>query len=347
MSDPSAKTSAKTSAKMAPLLYVLLGCSLTLNAVLLLNGRSPGTPEQPVAAQGEEAGAPAVAQQPGAAADTVASAPVHAAGEVAPEEGWLALGGKVEHSLARTFQQLAAQDGDALASVFSRLFVWDVDMRRDLQSGDAVAVVWRMGSDGFPEVAAGSLRAGKQGRTLAAYRWQAPGDPYPSYWYLDGTEVPHRLKESPLAQYEQITSLLKDRPTHRGMDFKVPVGTEVMSPRAGVVTRANWNWAANGNCIEIRYDDGVLAKFLHLNENRVAVGDRVSAGQVIALSGNTGRSTAPHLHYQIDRGDKALDPIDYHGSLRRQLDEAQIAALRRDVADIERTLGDAAYSATN
>lgn len=342
MPDPSAKTSS--------LLYVLLGCSLTLNAVLLLNGRStdaPVAPQQPVAVQGDSAGVPAGAQQPGAAADAVASAPANVTSDVSAEEGWMTLGGRVEHSLARTFQRLAAKDGDALASVFSRLFVWDVDMRRHLQSGDAVALVWRMGSDGFPEVAAGSLRVGKQGRTLAAYRWQAPGDAYPSYWYLDGTEVPHRLKESPLAQYEQITSLLKDRPTHRGMDFKVPVGTEVMSPRAGVVTRSNWNWAANGNCIEIRYADGVLAKFLHLNENRVDVGDRVSAGQVIALSGNTGRSTAPHLHYQLDQGDKTLDPIDYHGSLRRQLDEAQIAALRRDVADIERKLGDAAYAAAN
>jgi murein DD-endopeptidase MepM/ murein hydrolase activator NlpD len=346
MPDPSAKTSAK----IAPLLYVLLGCSLTLNAVFLFSGSSteaPSAPEQSVETERDASGAPAVAQQPEAAADALASAPVPAAGAVDPEGGWVTLAGKVEHSLARTFQQLAAKDGDALSSVFARLFVWDVDMRSDLQSGDAVAVVWRIGSDGFPEVAAGSLRAGKLGRTLAAYRWQAPGDTYPSYWYLDGTEVPHRLKESPLAQYEQITSLLKDRPTHRGMDFKVPVGTEVMSPRAGVVTRANWNWAANGNGIEIRFDDGVLAKFLHLNENRVAVGDRVSAGQVIALSGNTGRSTAPHLHYQLDRGEKALDPIDYHGSLRRQLDEAQIAALQRDVADIERTLGDAAYSATN
>lgn len=342
MPDPSAKKSS--------LLYVLLGCSLTLNAVLLLNGRStdaPVAPQQPVAVQGDSAGVPGVGQQPVAAADTVASAPANATSDVAAAEGWMTLGGRVEHSLARTFQRLAAKDGDALASVFSRLFVWDVDMRRHLQSGDAVALVWRMGSDGFPEVAAGSLRVSKQGRTLAAYRWQAPGDAYPSYWYLDGTEVPHRLKESPLAQYEQITSLLKDRPTHRGMDFKVPVGTEVMSPRAGVVTRSNWNWGANGNCIEIRFEDGVLAKFLHLNENRVDVGDRVSAGQVIALSGNTGRSTAPHLHYQLDQGEKVLDPIDYHGSLRRQLDEAQIAALRRDVADIERKLGDAAYAAAN
>ena len=338
------------SAKTSPLLYVLLGCSLTLNVVLLFGdrfGEAPMAPEHSVESDGAASVAPAVAGQSGADADSLAPATVPAAGQGVAEEGWKALGGEVEHSLARTFQRLAAEDGDALASVFSRLFVWDIDLRRDLQAGDAVAVVWRTGNDGIPEVAAGSLRTGKLGRTLAAYRWQAPGDPFPSYWYLDGMEAPHRLKESPLAQYEQITSLLKDRPTHKGMDFKVPVGTEVMSPRAGVVTRSNWNWHANGNCLEIRYDDGVLAKYLHLSENRVDEGQRVSAGQVIALSGNTGRSTAPHLHYQLDRGEKALDPFDYHGSLRRSLDEAQVAALRRDVAGFERALAEAAYTSAN
>jgi murein DD-endopeptidase MepM/ murein hydrolase activator NlpD len=122
------------------------------------------------------------------------------------------------------------------------------------------------------------------------------------------------------------------------MDFKTPVGTEVTAPRAGTVTRSNWNWKANGNCIEIRYEDGVLAKFLHLNENRVKRGDRVHAGQVIALTGNTGHSTAPHLHYQLDRGSKTLDPLDYHGTVRRSLDPEQTAALQRDVAGFEKLL---------
>ena len=105
--------------------------------------------------------------------------------------------------------------------------------------------------------------------------------------------MPRRLKASPLASYEQITALLKDRPTHQGMDFKCAEGTEIQAPRAGVVTRMNWKLRGNGNCLELRFDDGTLAKFLHLSAIRVKRGARVRPGQVIALTGNTGRSTAP------------------------------------------------------
>ena len=185
---------------------------------------------------------------------------------------------------------------------------------------------------------AGALASRKLGRTVSAYRWKAPGDAFASYWNLDGSEAPLRLKDGPIENYEQITSLLKDRPTHKGMDFKTPVGTEVTSPRDGVVTRVNWNWGANGNCVEIRFSDGVLAKYLHLSENRVKEGDRVKAGQVVALSGNTGRSTAPHLHYQLDRGDKTVDPLDYHGTVRRTLQPAEVASLVRDVAPLQEML---------
>jgi murein DD-endopeptidase MepM/ murein hydrolase activator NlpD len=92
-----------------------------------------------------------------------------------------------------------------------------------------------------------------------------------------------------------------------------------VAPRAGRVTRTNWNHAANGNCIEVQYGDGVLAKFLHLNENVVKDGQTLSAGTEIGKTGNTGRSTGPHLHYQLERGSTVVDPIDYHGTLRRQL----------------------------
>jgi len=331
------------------LLYVLLACSLALNLVLSLSRRPSQEPERASSVEAPDqgsatGGAPAQEATQTNTAPSVAAQPASAQPEAGDSQtaGWTALGNKLEQSLARTFQLKAGEDGDALASVFTRLFVWDVDMRRDLQPDDFVAVVWRKGADGLPEVAAGSLQCKGLGKTLAAYRWQAQGDPFPSYWHLDGTEAPLRLKEGPIAQYEQITSLLKDRPTHKGMDFKTPVGTEVTAPRPGVVTRANWNWTANGNCLEIRYDDGVLAKFLHLSENRVKEGDRVSVGQLVALTGNTGHSTAPHLHYQLDRGDKALDPLDYHGTVRRSLNAEQAAALRRDVAGFEKMLDAAA-----
>jgi murein DD-endopeptidase len=332
--------------------YIALGLSVALNVVLVvtrggdsdsaavvetedLAGSGEVEEDSPLAVTDAEARPTAA---PGLASSAPRPAAPGAAAFGAPPADWTVLHGSVDQSLARTFQGIAGQDGDALASVFTRLFVWDIDMRRDLQKGDAVGVVWRKGSDGIPEVAAGLFESKQLGKTLAAYRWQAPSDSYPSYWRLDGTEAPLRLKDGPLEQYEQITSLLKDRPTHKGMDFKTPVGTEVKSPRAGVVTRVNWNWGANGNCVEVKYDDGVLAKFLHLSENKVKQGDRVAAGQVVALSGNTGHSTAPHLHYQLDRGDKTIDPLEYHGTVRRSLSGDQVAALQRDVASYETML---------
>ncbi len=326
-------------------LYVLLACSIGLNVVQFFAGGSSGESQDATVSpatqesDGDDALAEGVEGVEGEGAAAAAGAGVDAPAPAAVAEGdWIALGGPVNQSLARTFQGLAGADGDALVSVYTRLFVWDLDMRRDLLAGDSVAVVWRKAPDGLPEVAAGRLRSKKLGRVLEAYRWQAPGDQFASYWHLDGSEAPLRLKDGPLRNYEQITSLLKDRPTHKGMDFKTPVGTEVVSPKPGTVTRVNWNWGANGNCIEIRYEDGVLAKFLHLSENRVKEGDRVTAGQVVALSGNTGHSTAPHLHYQLDRGDKTVDPLDYHGTERRSLTPEQTAAMKRDVAGWQTSL---------
>ena len=81
------------------------------------------------------------------------------------------------------------------------------------------------------------------------------------------------------------------------------------APKAGNVTRVNWNWAANGNCVEVQFDDGTLAKFLHLDELKATAGSRVQPGQVIALSGNTGMSTGPHLHYELHVGGKAVDAM--------------------------------------
>lgn len=322
------------------LLYVILGSSLALNLVMVLD--RPSAPAADVPAM-TAAAAPAVdaALAPAAptdAAAAVAATPAVDAGLALATEGWTVTRGALDQSLARTFQGQVGEAGDALSSVYARLYVWDLDLRRDLQRDDAVAVAWRAGPDGVPEIAAASLTSRKLNQTLTAYRWQAPGDVHASYWRPDGTEVPLRLKDSPLRDYEQITSLLKDRPTHKGMDFKTPTGTEVVSPRAGVVTRVNWNWAANGNCVEVQFDDGVLAKFLHLSENRVEPGARVGKGAVLALTGNTGRSTAPHLHYQLDQGSRVLDPLDYHGTERRALDANTIATMQRDVAAFDQLL---------
>ena len=230
----------------------------------------------------------------------------------------------------------AAFDDPALAAVFTRQFVWDVDVRRDLHKGDEVSVLYRQPEKGEPILLAAKLkRNGEQ--ELNAFRFQADGDRYPSYWTKGGQEVPRQLVEAPMADYEQITSLLKDRPTHAGMDFKAPVGTPVVSPRAGVVTRTNWK-SGNGSCVEVRFEDGTTAKFLHLNEVGVKVGQSIIAGTEVGKSGNTGRSTAAHLHYQLEKDGKVIDPLAYHGTLRRQLGPAALNALTAQITEYEAAL---------
>lgn len=332
------------------LLYGILGCSLALNLVMVLDrDRSSSDTEPPGELVAAEADAVA---GPDAVADAKGTVPAGSAGDAAPADApvvprdlgadaaqWTIASAKVSSTLSGAFREAVGTDGSALSAVFSRLFVWDMNLRRDLRKGDRVEVAWRRAPDDTLEVLAARLHSSKMGQTIAAYRWQAPGDAFTSYWQEDGTEVPYRLQNPPLRDYQQITSLLKDRPTHKGMDFKAPVGTLVVAPYDATVTRANWNWKSNGNCVELRYPDGAVAKFLHLSENRVEPGDTVEAGEVIALVGNTGRSTAPHLHYQVEVGSKIVDPLEYHGTVRRKVQGASMAALQKEVARQDAILG--------
>ncbi len=324
------------------IIYGLLGVSLALNLVMVMDrDESAAAPELPEAVEPAPAEPAAPSADAGASALAAAPAPVAAAPALAPTGAWKVLSSEVNGSVSRTFNEADPEHGDALAQTYARLFVWDIDMRRDLQRGDRVEVAYRVISDAEIEIAAAKLHSQKHGKVIAAYRWQAPGDAFASYWHEDGLEIPYRLKSGPINDYEQITSLLKDRPTHEGMDFKTPTGTPILSPKAGTVTRVNWNWSGNGNCVEVRFQDGVMAKFLHLSENQVAAGDTVSAGQQIALSGNTGHSTAPHLHYQLSRGDQILDPIDYHGAERRKLTPEAMTTFTQEMARLDAELGSA------
>ncbi len=301
------------------LLFAALGLSLSANVGLVVALRAapePVAPPPAVVAVGEDT----PISNPAVPPEQVAPLPEPFG--VATQRGTHVFSETVQSSLSQAFTTAETPSPMALAQVYARLFAWDLDLRRDLHRGDTIELLYEQPESGEPVVLAAALTSEPdtaQEQRFAAYRYQAPGDRYPSYWAADGTEVPRRLIDGPLPDYEQISSLLKDRPTHEGMDFKTPIGSPIVVPRAGKVTKSNWNHAANGNCIEVRYNDGVVAKFLHLNENLVAVGETLTAGQVIGKTGNTGRSTGPHLHYQLERGGQVVDPVSYHGTLRRTL----------------------------
>jgi murein DD-endopeptidase MepM/ murein hydrolase activator NlpD len=96
-------------------------------------------------------------------------------------------------------------------------------------------------------------------------------------------------------------------PGHNGLDFGIPVGTEVKATMDGNVTYAGWNNQGYGNLVIVENGD-YKTYYAHLSSIPVAVGDTVGAGTTIGLSGNTGNSTGPHLHYEIRRDNAVIDP---------------------------------------
>ncbi|MBM4342997.1 MAG: M23 family metallopeptidase [Deltaproteobacteria bacterium] len=303
--------------------WVLLACAVILNVVLLVQRGKTAKPDDKPAADKAVAAAANPAPKPSPAA-------------AGPDVQWQQASLQVNGTLERTFTQALGDElGPQVSQTFARLFVWDLNFRTDLSPKDGVDVLYRELGNAEIDIAAARLQVAKRGKAFRAYKFQNPGDKFASWWNEEGTEVPMVLKATPIKDYQQVTSLVGDGRGHAGMDFKTPVGTEIAAPFGGKVLRANWNWSANGNCLEIEYPDGTLAKFLHLSENKVKAGDTVEAGQVIALSGNTGRSTAPHLHYQLNQGAKVLDPVAYHGTVRRSLAPSAHAAFKAAVQALD------------
>ena len=90
----------------------------------------------------------------------------------------------------------------------------------------------------------------------------------------------------------------------------IPIGTAVMASSGGTVTRAGWG-SGYGYVVYIQHADGRETRYGHLSKVLVSVGQKVSQGQKIALSGNTGRSTGPHLHFEIRINGQAVNPLNY------------------------------------
>ncbi|MGJ8684584.1 MAG: M23 family metallopeptidase [Nonlabens sp.] len=111
----------------------------------------------------------------------------------------------------------------------------------------------------------------------------------------------------------------KTRKFHYGMDFTAPRGTPVFATGDGVIARADANSAGYGNHIRIDHGFGYVSLYAHLratNPYNVRVGQRVKRGDIIGYVGSTGRSQAPHLHYEVFKDTERINPINfYYGNL--------------------------------
>jgi len=97
---------------------------------------------------------------------------------------------------------------------------------------------------------------------------------------------------------------------HRGVDFAAKEGSDIISVASGVVTFAGRR-SGYGKLVEISHGNGYSTRYAHCKEILVSVGDVVKSGDTIALIGSSGRSTGPHVHFEVLKGDKQVNPAQY------------------------------------
>ncbi|HET9948035.1 MAG TPA: M23 family metallopeptidase [Longimicrobiales bacterium] len=217
--------------------------------------------------------------------------------------------------------ELTFEDRNRLIDHLDQVFQWQVDFSRQIRQGDTYRFVFER--EVRPD---GSMRAGKllaaelvNGGTAYHAIWFDPnGDGRGSYYDVDGQSVRRAFLLKPLA-YRRISSrftngrfhpILKTWRAHRGVDYAADAGTEIMATADGVVIYRGYD-SSYGNSIQIRHPNGFVTRYAHMRAfaTSVVVGTRVHQGDVIGYVGMTGLATGPHLHYEMMRNGRYLDPL--------------------------------------
>ena len=307
----------------------VLFLALAVAAGGYLRHRRHRPPPPPMAQVPVVAPAPVITAPGSTAVPGIAQAPVAPVVQTGPRFLSVRIDGPLEAALVAG---AGSDTGPALTQVVKRVMVWWLAVPGDLRKGDVLEVVYEPQPGQEPLVSALRFQSAKFGRTFEAYRFKPAGAQFARFYGPDGSDLELRLEPSPLDSWEQITSLLKDGRRHKGVDFKTPVGTPVKATFDGTITRKNWFFRGNGNSLEVTQTAAphMKAIFLHLSElpRTLTVGTKVKAGEVIAHSGNSGHSFAPHLHYQLmSASDRVLDPFDVHATKKVNLAATEKPAL--------------------
>lgn len=107
----------------------------------------------------------------------------------------------------------------------------------------------------------------------------------------------------------RIDPIYKDRRLHAGLDFTAPIGTPIYAAADGVIKDAGFNTGGYGNRVVVNHGFGYETLYAHMVRIKARVGARIKRGEVIGYVGSTGKSTGPHLHYEVHKNGTPLDPI--------------------------------------
>lgn len=226
---------------------------------------------------------------------------------------------RVETSLYASAQELGAtpREIEALADAFS----YDVDFQRDVRAGDHFELVFeRWYDDEGNTVRTGDLlfvalesRRGPR----AFYAFLPPGESRVDWYDGDGKSARRFLMRTPINGARLSSGFgMRRHPIlgysrmHRGTDFAAPTGTPILAAGEGTVVRAG-PFSSYGNYVRIRHGDGYETSYAHMSRfaRGIRAGARVRQGQVIGYVGTTGRSTGPHLHYEVMRRGSQVNPM--------------------------------------
>jgi murein DD-endopeptidase len=221
---------------------------------------------------------------------------------------------------------------DSLSAHLARLLVWFLDVNKEIRNGDELSVVYeQLDKEGKFKILQLIYKSSYMKKKMEANFYKERGMKYGGYFDRSGKEIAQRIvkKQSPIDEYMEIVSLpgdfRKGRRGHAGTDFKAEIGTSIRSTFNGLVSRTNWNRRANGYCVEVDHpNQKIKTRYLHLSKVLVKQGQYVKQGEIIGKSGNTGRSFAPHLHYEVrGRSNKSTvyNPFDYkyHKTYQRNI----------------------------
>jgi len=214
-----------------------------------------------------------------------------------------------------------------------------VNFRKDLRANDAFDVVVKNGSINGERIG---------GIQLEALQMTVQGETYRAFLHSDGrfydengNSLTPALRRWPTSKQYRISSSfnanrlhpITGRPApHNGVDLATPIGTEILATGDGIVTRVESHKYA-GRYIVIDYTGPYGARFLHLNKILVNKGQHVKRGQVIALSGNTGRTTGAHLHYELHVRGRPVNPMTTNIPTTQSISKDDKAEFDKNVID--------------
>lgn len=161
------------------------------------------------------------------------------------------------------------------------------------------------------------IKAHNKGRTIASGSWVfvplqrgvlAGTSNIESHYYFQ-----HGKLAWPVPSSKRLTSKFGQRwgKSHEGIDIAARVGTSIVAAESGVVIYSGNDLGGYGNLTVIAHDGGLFSIYAHAKRNYTSKGDKVHRGQVIGQVGMTGRTTGPHLHFEVRYDSKALDPLKF------------------------------------